>query len=211
VPGKEEAAMTTPRHGRFRRAVRGFTLGSGPLKRRSDRLQMVARVVVALAVATAPALAVAAATATTANLESVAATEAAERHASRALVLHDAPARTDREHAEYPPVVTVATTGQWIAPDGAVHQGPVRVPPGTQAGTSVPVWVGSDGELTSAPLRRQSIEGSAMAMGALVLGGVPVAVWTLYFFLCFALDVRRERDWEKGWAAVEPVWGTRLQ
>jgi hypothetical protein len=71
--------------------------------------------------------------------------------------------------------------------------------------------VGSDGELTSAPLGRQSIEGSAMAMGALVLGGVPVAVWTLYFFLCFALDARRERDWEKGWTAVEPIWGTRLQ
>jgi hypothetical protein len=203
--------MTAPRHGRFRRAVRGFTLGTGPLKRRSDRLQMVARLVVVLAVATAPALAVAAATATTANLESVAATEAADRHASRALLLRDAPAQTDREHAEYPPVVTVATTGQWITPDGAVHVGPVRVRPGTRAGTSVPVWVGGDGDLTSAPLRRQSIQGSAMAMGALVLGGEPVAVWTLYFFLCFALDARRERDWEKGWAAVEPVWGTRLQ
>ena len=203
--------MTTPRHGRIRRALRGFTLGSGPLKRRSDRLQLVARGVVVLAVATAPALAVAAATATTADLESVAATQAADRHAARALVLRDAPARTDREHAEYAPVVTVVTTGQWIAPDGAVREGSVRVRPGTPAGTSVPVWVGSDGELTTAPLRPQSIQGSAMAMGALVLVGVPAAVSTLYFFLCFALDARRERDWEKGWAAVEPVWGTSLQ
>ena len=203
--------MTTPRQGRFRRAVRGFTLGTGPLKRRSDRLQMVARIVFVLAVVTAPALAVAVVTATTANLESVAATEATDRHASRALLLRDAPAQTDRELAEYPPVVTVTTTGQWVTPDGAVHVGPVRVWPGTRAGTSVPVWVGGDGELTNAPLRRQSIQGSAMALGALVLGGVPVAVWTLYFFLCFALDARRERDWEKGWAAVEPVWGTRLQ
>lgn len=202
--------MTATRDGRLRRAVRVFTLGSGPLKRRSDRLQAVARVVVVIAVATAPALAVAAATATTADLESVAATQAADRKASHALVLRDAPVRTDTENAEYPPVVTVATSGQWIAPDGAVHEGTVRVRPGTRAGTSVPVWVGSDGELTTAPLDPASIQGSAMAVGALVLAGVPVPVWTLYFFLCFALDARRERAWEKGWAAVEPVWGTRL-
>ena len=203
--------MTAPRHGRFRRALHAFTLGSGPLKRRSDRAQMVARVVVVLAVASAPALAVAAATATTADLESVAATQLADRHASRALVVRDAPTRTTSEVAPYPPVVTVETTGQWITPDGVVREGPVRVRPGTQAGTSVPVWVGPEGALTTAPLRRQSVQGSAMAMGALVLAGVPVAVWTLYFFLCFALDARRERDWEKGWAMVEPVWGTRLQ
>ena len=107
-------------------------------------------------------------------------------------------------------MLTVETTGQWTTPDGAMHEGRLRVPPGTHAGTTVPVWVSGDGELTSAPLPRQSIQGSAMAMGVLVLGGVPVAVWTLYFFLCFALDARRERDWERGWAAVEPVWVTRL-
>ena len=202
--------MTAPTHGWLRRAVRGFTLGSGPLKRRSDRLQVVARVVVVLAVATAPALAVAAATATTADLASVATTQAADRHPSRALVLHDAPVRTDQQDDSYPPVLTVATTAQWIAPDGAVHEGTVRVRPGTQAGTSVPVWVGSDGELATPPLPAQSIQGSAMAVGALVLVGVPVTVWTLYFFLCFALDAGRERAWEKGWAAVEPIWGTRL-
>ena len=203
--------MTTPEHGRFRRAVHAFTLGSGPLKRRSDRVQLLGRIAVVLAVVTAPGLAVAAASATTAHLESVAATEAADRHASRALLLQDARPRTDQEQADYPPVSTVPTTGEWITPDGAVHVGPVRVPPGTRAGTSVPVWVGSDGELTGAPLRRQGIEGSAMAMGALVVAGVPLAVWTLYFFLCFALDARREHDWEKGWAAVEPVWKTSLQ
>ena len=202
--------MTAPTHGWFRRAVRGFTLGSGPLKRLSDRLQMVARVVVVLAVAAAPALAVAAATATTADLESVATTEAADRHPSQALVLHDAPVRTDQEDTAYPPVLTVATAAQWIAPDGGVHEGTVRVRPGTRAGTSVPVWVGGDGELATAPLPPQSIQGSAMAVGALVLVGVPVTAWTLYFFLCFALDARRERAWEKGWAAVEPIWGTRL-
>ena len=203
--------MTAPTHGRFRRAVRSFTLGSGPLKRRSDRLQLVARVVVVLAVATAPALAVAAATATTADLESVVAAQVVDRHASRALVLRDAPARNDQETAEYPPVATVVTTGQWVTLAGARHEGPVRVPPGTRAGTSVPVWVGSNGELTTAPLRRQSIQGTAMAVGALVLGGVPVTAWTLYFFLCFGLDARRERRWEMGWAAVEPIWATRLQ
>ena len=89
--------MTTPRHGRFRRAVHAFTLGSGPLKRRSDRLQLLGRIVVVLAVVTAPGLAVAAATATTAHLESVAAAEAADRHASRALLLQDAPARNRQE------------------------------------------------------------------------------------------------------------------
>src|SRR4051794_32938555 len=151
--------MAAPSHGRFRRAVRGFTLGSGPLKRGSDRLQMLARVVVVLAVVVSPALAVAAATATTADLQSLASTEAASRHASRALVLSDAPAHLDGQQAEHPAVVTVAPAGQGITPDGAVHDGTVRVRPGPRAGTAVPVGVGSDGELPTARLRPASIEG----------------------------------------------------
>ena len=202
--------MTTRRPGRFRRAVRAFTLGSGPLKRRSDRLQMVARVVVVLAVVTAPALAVAAATATSADLEAVAATQAAERHTSHALVLRDAPTRTDQEHSEYPPIVTVATTGQWVAPGGAVREGLSGRcgTPGRHVGAGVGGQRRRADDRAAAPGQRP---GLGDGHGALVLGGVPVAVWTLYFFLCFALDGRRERAWETGWAAVEPVWGTSLQ
>jgi len=201
--------MATPTHHRFRRAVRGFTLGSGPLKRGSDRVQMVARLVVLLAVVAAPGFAVAAATATTAELESVAAAEAAERLPARALVLEDAPARADS--AGYGTASTVPALGQWTSRDGAVHQGPLRVAPGTRAGTTVPVWADRHGNLTRAPLTRQSIEGSAMATGAVVLGGVPLAAWILYFFLCFGLDARRDRGWEEDWAAVDRERGTSLQ
>ena len=83
--------------------------------------------------------------------------------------------------------------------------------PGTRAGTTVPVWADRHGNLTRAPLTRQSIEGSAMATGAVVLGGVPLAAWILYFFLCFGLDARRDRGWEEDWAAVDRERGTSLQ
>ena len=71
--------MNTSTDTALHRSLRWFTLGSGPLKRGSDRLQVAGRLVVVLALLVAPPLAVAAMAVTTAQLETLAAAEAAER------------------------------------------------------------------------------------------------------------------------------------
>jgi hypothetical protein len=204
--------MTATKESLIRRSLRRFTLGSGPLKRRSDRFQVIGRFVVALSFLLAPLLAVAAATTTTVHLQAVAESEAAERSRTRAVLLEDAPART-RPSSDYgnPPPRTVPVRAAWPVADGTSREGTVLVPPRTPVGTAVPVWVNRQGNPTSAPLERARIPGSAAATGALALIGVPMAAWTLYAFLCLALDAHRERRWAQDWAAVEPVWNSRLR
>jgi hypothetical protein len=104
----------------------------------------------------------------------------------------------------------VQVRAEWAAGDGGMREGLVLADPGADAGTELPVWVDGEGDLTGAPLDRAAIRTSALATGLLPLVGVPVATWTLYAALCFALDNRRDRRWEAEWAAVEPEWNSRL-
>jgi hypothetical protein len=192
-----------------RRSLRRLLLGSGPLKRRSDRIQMIARLLVVLGFLTAPSVAVFVADATKSHLEAVATAQAAERHQVRAVLLEDAvrpPGATYYEGA--PAQVTARAT--WAAPEGGTRTGVVLIRTGRRAGTAVPVWVDDGGSLADPPLDRTEISGTALSMAALSLIGVPLAAWLLYALLCAALDTHRQRRWAQGWAAVEPVWVSRL-
>ena len=201
--------MRTSTDTALRRSLRWFTLGSGPLKRGSDRLQVAGRLVVVLALLAAPPLAVAATTVTTAQLEALAEEEAAERSRVDAVLLEDAPEAAGSGYGGQEPV-KVPTRAVWPVPGGAERQGVVLVRPHTAAGTTVPVWVHRDGHITRAPMARSRIDSSAMTMGAVYFLGIPLATWTLYALLCAALDAHRERRWAQGWAAVGPESATRL-
>jgi hypothetical protein len=209
--GRSGGGATAPVHGPIRRTLRRFMLGSGPLKRRSDRIQVVGRLVVGLSLLLAPPLAVATATAMTSHLQAVAAAEAADRSRVRAVLLADAPAiaHTSGDYSSYSDTRVHAKAVWWL-PDGSSREGNVLTAPLTPAGTAVPVWVDRAGNLTRAPLDPAGIPASAYVWGALLLVGLPVACWTLYAVLCFLLDGSRERGWERDWATVEPDWNSRL-
>jgi hypothetical protein len=203
--------MTAPHNSPVRRSLRRFTLGSGPLKRRSDRLQVVGRFVVVLSFLLAPPLAVAAATATTSHLQEVADAEHAARSPTSAVLLEEAgdPVTDGTDSGGYS-VARVQARAEWAVPGGGSREGIVLAPPRTAAGTVVPVWVDGEGNLTRAPFDRAAIPMSAYVMGALPLVGMPLAAWTVYAVLCFALNASRERKWERDWAAVEPDWHSKL-
>src|SRR4051812_1296316 len=57
-----------------------FTLGSGPLKRSTDRIQVLARILLVVAALTAVPFALAVATATDSSLRTMAGSQAANRH-----------------------------------------------------------------------------------------------------------------------------------
>ena len=82
--------------GSGRRLFRRFALGSGPLKRGTDRLQFVARVLLLITVLTAIPVALAVVTANYSQGRTVAAAEAAARHQVTATLLVDAAASTGR-------------------------------------------------------------------------------------------------------------------
>jgi hypothetical protein len=204
--------MTRSTDSRFRHVVRRFTLGSGPLKRGCDRVQMVARMLVVLAFLAAPALAVLAATRTTTRLDHLAAAQAADRYRAAAVVLADAPAlgRATETPGDSPGSSNVPAQGRWTAPDAHACTGTVLVPAGTPAGTTVSIWADRRCTLTRPPLDPRVVPGTAMAMALVPLLGVPVAAWAGYAVLCVFLDARRDRRWTEGWAAVAPEWGAQL-
>lgn len=204
--------MAARQDGVLRRSLRRFTLGSGPLKRRSDRVQVVGRLVVLLSLLIAPPIAVAVADAMTAHLQQVAATEAAERAQIPAVLLTDAPEAPARgtDYTDAVPV-SVPVRATWSPSAGGSREGFVMAPPGSPAGTAVRVWVDQNGELTAPPLDPGSIPNSAVAVGALPLVGVPAATALLYGLFCAALNAHRDRRWGRDWATVEPVWTSELR
>jgi hypothetical protein len=203
--------MYAPEGGAIRRSLRRFTLGSGPLKRRSDRLQVIGRFLVVLSFLISPPIAVAAANAATAQLREVAAAEAESRSQARAVLLEDAgpagPGPADAGTVADQPVPVKAA---WTLSDGSSREGIIVVPPGTTIGTPVDIWVDREGDVTRAPRDPAGIPGTAAAFALLPLIGVPAAGWFLYAVLCFALDAHRHRRWEEDWADVEPDWHSRL-
>jgi hypothetical protein len=209
------AALTDSR---FRRSLRRFTLGSGTLKRGSDRVQLIGRIAVVLAFLAAPPLAVAAATATNTRLEAVAAAQAAERHPSHAVLIADAPAGAASAGNDYgqagaddgrPAAVTARAV--WSAPGEVLRQGWVVVRARTPAGTAVPVWLDAAGNLTEPPMSRSTVAGTAQGMGLLLLIGVPLAAWTCYAVLSWALDAYRDVQWARGWEALDRESGPQMR
>ena len=206
--------MTASRAGVVRRSLRRFVLGSGPLKRRSDRLEAVGRLVVLVSFVAAPPLAVAAMNVATTDLQSVAAVQAAERSRTHAVLLQDAPPPGPEDAstaANGYAVSPVHAHAQWTAPGGSLREGTVMVAPGTPAGTEKTVWVDREGDITDPPLDSTGVTASAASVAALPLVGLPLAAWTCHACLCSVLNARRERRWEVDWAAVEPQWNSRFR
>ena len=203
--------MRAHEDGIIRRSLRRFRLGRGPLKRRSDRIQVFGRFVVVVAFLVSPPIAVAVTSAMTVHLREVAETEVAERSTTSATLLEDADAPVANQ-SDYVDAVDrpVRTRAAWTAPDGMPRSGFVMAPPHTRSGTAVEIWVDRDGHVAREPQDPAGISGTATAFGLLPLIGVPLAAWTLYAILTFALDAHRERRWGEDWAEVEPDWHSRL-
>lgn len=178
--------------------VRRLTLGSGPLKRTSDRLQVFSRLILLLAVlAVVPASVVVGAD-VSGRLHQVARQQHAERAMAPATLLFDAAASSDGR-----PVPTAAT---WAGADGVLRRGPVPAAGGARAGTVVRVWVDRAGSLTTAPLGDGDVAADTVAAVVLGPGSALAAVALAHVVLVGLLDRRRARRWAEGWAAVEPLW-----
>ena len=185
-----------------------FVLGSGPLKRSSDRVQVLARVLHVLTVLTAIPIALAVATATDSSMRTTADTQAASRHRVDATLLEEAvaPLGGDPERA----VQTAEVQATWIDTSGAVRDGLVRAPVGADEGSTVTVWIDDSGAVTSAPMNGSQVVGQAVLASVGAFTGISISALLAYVAFRRLLERGRMRRWAEGWAAVEPVWSGKV-
>jgi hypothetical protein len=188
-------------------ALRRFRLGSGPLKRTSDRVELLARVLLVCTLVTAVPVALVVASVTHAHALTVATAQSLERHQVAAELVADGTLEgrgaDDVRSVFRAPAV-------WPGPSGAEQTGVVVVPAGAEAGSTVPVWVDRDGDLTTRPLDG----GGAVARAAAMAAGTYLFVSALAIggFVGFraSLDRSRLRRWAADWAVIEPVWSRKV-
>jgi hypothetical protein len=203
------AATGNPARG----AVRRLTLGSGPLKRISDRIEMLSRFVLAVVLTLAAPVALAAANGTAAELRATAQQEAATRNQVPAVLLEDAAPRAyaDPDTTTAGAGIITRTDGTWIEPDGTTSRGEVPARPGMRAGETVHVWIDGDGALTSAPLRDSDVTAGTVVAGGGTFVLIVTAAGAAHGLVCWTLNRHRDRRWSADWAAVEPTWSGRLR
>jgi hypothetical protein len=188
-----------------RTLLRRFTLGSGPLKRTSDRLEVAVRVVVlGLLLLAAPA-ALLVGTATAGHLHANAAAATAALHRESATLLADAASTGDDGRP------TVPTSATWSAPDGTARAGTVAAHRGARAGTTVEIWVDGVGTPAPAPAAGRAITAQAVVAGFLTALALLIAAGSGHLLTGWWLDRHRARRWAADWAAVEPLWVSRFR
>jgi hypothetical protein len=186
--------------------VRRLTLGSGPLKRGSDRLEFLARVLLVCCLVTAIPIALAVGTATHTKVQAMADAQAAERHRVPATLLEVDPAAPAEASAS---ASWVQGPAVWTDPAGNERRGTVAVPAGARAGITVDVWIDREGARTPPPLSASDATGRAFSEGSATFGGLSLIAVGAYLSVRRLLDRSRFRRWAAEWATVEPVW-TRM-
>jgi hypothetical protein len=183
--------------------LRRFTLGSGPLKRTSDRLQHLGRILLVCVLLTGVAVALAVATAAHTTALAKAADQAATRHQVKAELTEDArPAAVDASDMSGQSSASVT----WRDATGDPHRSVVSVAAAAHSGSTVLVWVDSAGDRTTRPISRGDAVYASIGYGALTylaIAGIAVAGYRLFRG---SLDRGRIRRWDSEWADVEPVW-----
>jgi hypothetical protein len=191
--------------GTARRLFRRFVLGSGPLKRGTDRLQLAARILLVVTMITAIPIALAVVTASYSQGKAVAATQAAERHRVTATLLADAAASRD---ATNPEAATATVT--WTLPSGAAQEDVLNVPRGAKVGSTVHIWIDGAGDVTRRPATSADAAAQAFGLGLLTLIALWLAETTTFLLVRKLQDRARLRRWAADWAVVEPVWTRKV-
>jgi hypothetical protein len=188
----------------WRTLRRRFTLGSGPLKRTSDRVEFLSRVALALVLLLAVPVGLLAGAAAYVDVSATAQLQADTRSPETATLLLDAP---DSGTAE----ISVPTSATWTTPDGTTRTGEVDATPGAVAGTTVDVWVDERGRITERPLTEGEVTGQAGVIGVLIALALVIVGMSSHLVVLWMLERRRYRRWEAGWTSVAPMWVTRFR
>ena len=189
------------------RSIRRFTLGSGPLKRASDRLEFLSRLLLTAVLLAAVAVSLAVATATYSLGRSEIVQETADRHRVSAQLQEDAAVPAGGSE---PGMDVGRAPAVWTAPSGAERSGPVPARLGAEAGSVVLIWVDGDGARTTRPLSTGDVVGRALGAAVLTYLAISASAYGGHLVVRRLLDRSRSRRWAAEWALVGPVWTGRV-
>jgi type IV secretory pathway TrbD component len=191
-----------------RRPVRRLLLGRGPLLRGSDRVQVLARALLAFVVLMALPVALAVATAVGTQTRAVADAQAASRQRVAATLVEDARRSSEASSYETGGATARAT---WSVSWEPGHEGVIDVPAGRRAGSTLAIWVDDKGLPTEPPLDGSDVVGRAVAHAVITFLGITTSAGLAYLAVQRAIDRSRMRRWAADWAIVEPVWSRKVR
>jgi hypothetical protein len=188
-------------------ALRRFTLGSGPLKRTSDRLQHLSRILLVCVLLTGVAVALAVGTTTYTQDRAEATAQGAARHQVTAHLVEDArPPEADAGSVAARGFASVT----WSDVSGTEHHAVVPVPTAAEAGSTVRVWIDREGNRTTRPLSGGDAASTGIGYGILTYMVIALVATGCYRAFRGSLDRGRARRWDADWAVVEPVWSRTI-
>ncbi|WP_112273931.1 Rv1733c family protein [Lentzea terrae] len=106
-------------------------------------------------------------------------------------------------------VRSVPVPATWLAPDGATRHGTVRAQSEAKAGTTVPIWVKRNGDLTLAPLSAGGAAFNAIVVAVLFWTGAVGAMSLLHLVIRYAHKRSRMRRWAWEWERIARDWTAR--
>lgn len=86
--------------------------------------------------------------------------------------------------------------------DGKSGTAVVEVPSGSALGAEVPIWLGPDGQPTTAPKRSSAAVGEGVSAGLALLAGVWGGALLLAWGVGRLLDTRRAASWDREWRRI---------
>ncbi|KOG37081.1 Rv1733c family protein [Streptomyces resistomycificus] len=179
-----------------------------PLRRRTDLAQAWIAVALILAVpaATLTAMFLVGDTAYR-HHEATAQHQAATRHHTTAVLLdgsprHPEPGSDEAKKALYPVPV------RFTDPRGLTRTAEADVEPALPAGSTVRVWISTEGKVTDPPLTAEQVRDRAVGYAVLATLAVPLLGVAAYGYANRRLERHNLARWEAAWADTAPRWTT---
>jgi hypothetical protein len=199
--------LRRPRDTRLGRLLRGRRPDRNPVRRASDRAETaVLGVLLAAFLAGAPFAAHAAGSWSYAASSREAQAQQATYRQVSATLLQAAP---DGSPHAFDVGAAPGANARWWAPDGQLRTGPVFVPRGTAAGSTVLVWTNHSGQLAGPPLQPIQVAGRAQLAAALAVAAAASMLIVIGVLVRWAFYWRRLAAWDAAWLANGPRWSSR--
>lgn len=194
---------------RLARCARWLGLDRNPLRRGSDRLEAVIRLVTIVLLATAmPLAAVAAGQWAYHSAVRHARAQQASEHLVTAVLLQQAPPTGSPD--PYTSLQYAWVLARWQPPGLPARSGLILAPAGVPKGGAVPTWVDASGTVTSAPPTHRDLVGDVWVAVLLTCLTLCFALFGSELMIRRALDRRRLNAWEAEWRATGPLWSGHL-
>lgn len=173
-----------------------------PFRRRTDRMSAWARIVAGVAVT------VAAPTTGVLVTDAFAASLRQDESLERTTAVAQEGATHPTAFAENSSARALATV-KWEAADGTSRTGEASVPVNTKARAQVTIWLDERGKPKQPPPPAEDIRAMSVSAGVLAGTGTSVVVLGGYQLTKLRIAALCAREWEREWAAVEPLWSGR--